>query len=223
MLAAAEIKVGSRTGTGMTREVQRRLFDPFFTTKDQGRGTGLGLSTVYGIIKQSGGEIFVHSELGEGSSFNVYFPHFTATSEHPLPAAKDLEVRGGFETVLLVEDDVNVRSLATRVLTGYGYKVLVAPGGVEALAIASDPFTLIDVVLTDVVMPGINGRELLEQIVAARPGLASLLMSGYTDDEVLRRGVMQGEAVFLQKPFTPEQLARKVRLALDLAVMPTPV
>ena len=213
----------SDTGTGMTREVQRRLFDPFFTTKDQGRGTGLGLSTVYGIIKQSGGEIFVHSELGEGSSFNVYFPHFTATSEHPLPAAKDLEVRGGFETVLLVEDDVNVRSLATRVLTGYGYKVLVAPGGVEALAIASDPFTLIDVVLTDVVMPGINGRELLEQIVAARPGLASLLMSGYTDDEVLRRGVMQGEAVFLQKPFTPEQLARKVRLALDLAVMPTPV
>jgi CheY-like chemotaxis protein len=107
------------------------------------------------------------------------------------------------------------------VLTGFGYKVLVASSGVEALAIASDPSTLIDVVLTDVVMPGINGRELLERIVAARPGLASLLMSGYTDDEVLRRGVMQGEAVFLQKPFTPEQLARKVRLALDLAVMPT--
>jgi two-component system cell cycle sensor histidine kinase/response regulator CckA len=213
----------SDTGTGMTTEVQRRLFDPFFTTKDQGRGTGLGLSTVYGIIKQSNGEIFVHSELGEGSSFNVYFPHFTATAEHPVPAAKAVEVPRGFETVLLVEDDANVRSLATRVLAGYGYNVLVASGGVEALAIALDPTILIDVVLTDVVMPGINGRELLEQIVSARPGLATLLMSGYTDDEVLRRGVMQGEAVFLQKPFTPEQLARKVRLALDLAVMPTTV
>lgn len=211
----------SDTGTGMTTEVQRRLFDPFFTTKDQGRGTGLGLSTVYGIVKQSGGEIFVHSELGEGSSFNVYFPRLTATSEHRMPVAKELEVRGGLETVLLVEDDANVRSLATRVLTGYGYKVLVASGGVEALAIASDPSTLIDVVLTDVVMPGINGRALLEQLVAFRPGVASLLMSGYTDDEVLRRGVMQGEAVFLQKPFTPEHLARKVRLALDLALMPT--
>jgi len=211
----------SDTGTGMTHEVQRRLFDPFFTTKDQGRGTGLGLSTVYGIIKQSGGEIFVHSELGEGSSFNVYFPHFVATAEHRMPEIEAGEVPRGTETVLLVEDDANVRSLATRVLTGYGYKVLVASGGVEALAMALDPSTVIDVVLTDVVMPGINGRELLEQIVAARPGLASLLMSGYTDDEVLRRGVMQGEAVFLQKPFTPEQLARKVRLALDLAVMPT--
>ena len=211
----------SDTGTGMTREVQRRLFDPFFTTKDQGRGTGLGLSTVYGIIKQSGGEIFVHSELGEGSSFNVYFPRFTAAAEQLAPAVKELEVRGGTETVLLVEDDANVRSLATRVLTRYGYKVLVAAGGVEALAIASDPSTLIDVVLTDVVMPGLNGREVLEQIVASRPGIASLFMSGYTDDEVVRRGVMQGEAVFLQKPFTPEQLARKVRQALDLAVMPT--
>jgi two-component system, cell cycle sensor histidine kinase and response regulator CckA len=211
----------SDTGTGMTREVQRRLFDPFFTTKDQGRGTGLGLSTVYGIVKQSSGEIFVHSELGEGSSFNVYFPRFVATPEHRVPVVKAVEVPRGTETVLLVEDDANVRSLATRVLTGYGYKVLVASGGVEALAIASDSSTLIDVVLTDVVMPGINGRELLEQIVALRPGLATLFMSGYTDDEVVRRGVMHGEAVFLQKPFTPEQLARKVRLALDLAVMPT--
>jgi PAS domain S-box-containing protein len=211
----------SDTGTGMTREVQHRLFDPFFTTKDQGRGTGLGLSTVYGIVKQSGGEIFVHSELGEGSSFNVYFPRFTAAVEQLAPVVKELEVRGGSETVLLVEDDANVRSLATRVLTGYGYKVLAAAGGVEALAIALDPSTVIDVVLTDVVMPGLNGRELLEQIVASRPGLASLLMSGYTDDEVVRRGVMQGEAVFLQKPFTPEQLARKVRVALDNAAMHT--
>jgi PAS domain S-box-containing protein len=210
----------SDTGTGMTPEVQQRLFDPFFTTKDQGRGTGLGLSTVYGIVKQSCGEIFVYSELGEGSSFNVYFPRFSASPERR-PAVKVLEVPTGSETVLLVEDDENVRNLVTRVLTGFGYKVLVAAGGGEALAIVSDPDTHIDVVITDVVMPGINGRELIEQLVETRPGMASLLMSGYTDDEVLRRGVLRGETAFLQKPFTGAQLARKIRAVLNRAVVPS--
>lgn len=211
----------SDTGTGMTREVQQRLFDPFFTTKDQGRGTGLGLSTVYGIVKQSGGEIFVYSELGVGSSFNVYFPRFTARAEQRPPAVKAVEVPRGSETVLLVEDDSNVRTLTMRVLAGYGYNMLVAKSGADALTIALDPLTLIDLVVTDVVMPGINGRELLEQLVEARPGVGTLLMSGYTDDEVLRRGVMHGDTAFLQKPFTAEQLARKVREVLDQAAVDT--
>jgi len=209
----------SDTGTGMTREVQQRIFDPFFTTKDQGRGTGLGLSTVYGIVKQSGGEIFVDSEVGEGSSFSVYFPRFTQSGEERRPVVKAQAVPTGSETILLVEDDANVRSLALRVLARCGYKVLVAAGGVEALAIASDPMTLIDVVITDVVMPGMNGREIIEKIVESRPGVGSLLMSGYTDDDVLRRGVLHGETAFLQKPFTGEQLARKVRAVLDRATV----
>ena len=203
----------------MTREVQQRIFDPFFTTKDQGRGTGLGLSTVYGIVKQSGGEIFVDSEVGEGSSFSVYFPRFTQSGEERRPVVKAQAVPTGSETILLVEDDANVRSLAMRVLARCGYKVLVAAGGVEALAIASDPMTLIDVVITDVVMPGMNGREIIEKIVESRPGVGSLLMSGYTDDDVLRRGVLHGETAFLQKPFTGEQLARKVRAVLDRATV----
>jgi PAS domain S-box-containing protein len=206
------------TGTGMTREVQQRLFDPFFTTKDQGRGTGLGLSTVYGIVKQSGGEIYVYSEIGQGSTFKVYFPRINS-SEKREDEVKPEELARGTETVLLVEDDSNLRQLISRVLGGCGYTVLVANGGVEALAIADDPAILIDAVITDVVMPGMNGRELVEKLMAVRPGIGSLLMSGYTDDDVLRRGVLQGETFFLQKPFTPDQLSRKVRQVLDRAIV----
>ena len=206
------------TGTGMTAEVQRRLFDPFFTTKDQGRGTGLGLSTVYGIVNQSGGEITVCSEVGQGSTFKVFFPRFAATAESPSPEAKPKDP-GGIETVLVVEDDSNLRELVARVLKKSGYAVLVASGGVEAIAIAGDPLKLIDAVITDVVMPGMNGRELVEKLLEMRPGIASLLMSGYTDDDVLRRGVLQGDTAFLQKPFTPDQLARKVREVLDRSII----
>ena len=205
----------SDTGTGMTREVQQRLFDPFFTTKDQGRGTGLGLATVYGIVKQSGGEIYVYSELGEGSTFKVYFPHFVETGEPRIHELTSKEVPRGSETVLLVEDDTNLRYLVARVLRGCGYTILVAASGAEALAIAGDPTKSIDAVITDVVMPGMNGRELVERLVAARPGIGFLFMSGYTDDDVLRRGVLHGETAFLQKPFTPDQLARKVRGVID--------
>jgi PAS domain S-box-containing protein len=207
------------TGTGMTAEVQRRLFDPFFTTKDQGRGTGLGLSTVYGIVNQSGGEITVCSELGQGSTFKVFFPRFSAVAESPLPETKPNEAPRGVETVLVVEDDSNLRELVARVLKKSGYEVHLAAGGVEAIAIAGDPLKLIDAVITDVVMPGMNGRELVEKLLEMRPGIASLLMSGYTDDDVLRRGVLQGDTAFLQKPFTPDQLARKVREVLDRAII----
>jgi two-component system, cell cycle sensor histidine kinase and response regulator CckA len=205
----------SDTGTGMTAEVQQRLFDPFFTTKDHGRGTGLGLATVYGIVKQSDGEIYVYSELGQGSTFKIYFPRFTSSVELPPDEVRPKEVPRGEESVLVVEDDSNLRGLAARVLRNCGYTVYVAGGGVEALTIALDPATLIDAVVTDVVMPGMNGRELVERLIESRPGMRSLLMSGYTDDDILRRGVLHGETAFLQKPFTPEQLARKVRGVLD--------
>jgi two-component system cell cycle sensor histidine kinase/response regulator CckA len=203
------------TGVGMTREVQQRLFDPFFTTKERGRGTGLGLSTVYGIVQQSGGDICVCSNVGVGTTFKVYFPRLTPVADEERDDIKRNEVPRGSETLLLVEDDASLRTLAVRVLKNYGYAVLVASGGSEALAIASDPQNLIDAVISDVVMPGMNGRQLVEKLFEMRPGMPSLLMSGYADDDVLRRGVMHGDTAFLQKPFTPEQFARKVRAVLD--------
>jgi two-component system cell cycle sensor histidine kinase/response regulator CckA len=207
----------SDTGIGMTSEVMRRVFDPFFTTKAQGRGTGLGLSTVYGIVKQSGGEICVYSEVGEGATFKVYFPRFTKSTEERLHQVVPRDLPRGSETLLLVEDDSGLRRLTMRVLKNCGYEVLVAGGGAEALAIAADSRIHIHAVISDVVMPGMNGRELVEKLIESRPGMASLLMSGYTDDEVLRRGVLQGDTAFLQKPFNPDQLARKMRDVLDRA------
>jgi PAS domain S-box-containing protein len=203
------------SGTGMTREVQQRVFDPFFTTKEQGRGTGLGLSTVYGIVQQSGGQISVHSEPGQGTTFKVFFPQLPTAPEERAQQAEKKETPGGTETVLVVEDDANLRALAVRVLRKRGYEVLAANGGVEALEIASDPRTSIDVVVSDIVMPDMNGRALVEKLVQLRPGLGFLLMSGHTDDDVVKRGVSKGETPFLQKPFTPEQLARKVREVID--------
>jgi CheY-like chemotaxis protein len=205
----------------MNRATQQRIFDPFFTTKEQGRGTGLGLATVYGIVKQSGGEIYVYSEVGRGTTFKIYFPSFILGAEEPREDARSTEPRSGSESILLVEDDSNLRALVARVLKSRGYTVHVAASGVEALLIASDPAILLDAVITDVVMPGMNGRELVEKLLESRPEMGSLLMSGYTDDDVLRRGVLQGETAFLQKPFTPDQLARKVRAVLDRAIVDT--
>ena len=202
------------TGIGMTEEVRQRIFDPFFTTKERGRGTGLGLSTAYGIVKQSGGEITVDSEPGKGTTFKVYFPCLkTGTDGSDFELTSD-HVPQGSETVLLVEDDATLRGLAERVLKKCGYEVLVAAGGDEALAISAR-VAKIDAVVTDVVMPGMNGRELVEKLVQSRPGIATLLMSGYTDDKVLQRGVLHGDTAFLQKPFSPEQFASKVRAVLD--------
>ena len=208
----------SDTGTGMTREVQQRVFEPFFTTKLQGKGTGLGLSTVYGIVKQSGGDVWIYSEPGKGTTFKVYFPR-VAEGEEAAPAREDGQAaRGGTETVLIVEDDASLRALSARILEGNGYTVLLARNGLEALAIAGGHSGHIDLVASDVVMPKMNGRPLVEKLLETRKEMSVLFMSGYTDDEVMRRGVIDGRTAFLQKPFTPAQFAKKVREVLDQKV-----
>jgi signal transduction histidine kinase len=204
------------TGSGMTREVQQRLFEPFYTTKGPGKGTGLGLATVHGIVKQSGGDVYVYSELGHGTTFKVYFPRLTKMSETVMTTAEHRAVAPrGIETLLFAEDDEALRALGARVLTALGYNVLVARTGAEALKIVADHIGTIDLVVTDVVMPEMNGSQLVEKVLEARPGIRVLFMSGYTDDEVMRRGVIDGQTAFLQKPFTPDLLAHKVREVLD--------
>jgi len=207
------------TGTGMTREVQQRLFEPFYTTKGAGKGTGLGLATVHGIVKQLGGDIYVYSELGHGTTFKVYFPHLTANPDVVVAAVAHREAPRGWETILLAEDDDALRSLAARVLGAFGYNVLVARTGGDALRIVAEHPGPIDLVATDVVMPEMSGSQLVEKVLKARPGIHVLFMSGYTDDEVMRRGVIDGATAFLQKPFTPDMLAHKVRAVLDASTV----
>jgi len=205
------------TGGGMTKEVQQRLFEPFYTTKGPGKGTGLGLSTVHGIVKQSGGDVYVYSELGHGTTFKVYFPCLSAEAELIATTAEHAAITPrGTETVLLAEDDEALRALGERVLSAFGYNVLVARTGAEALRIVAEHKGRIDLVATDVVMPEMNGSQLVAKVLKARPGIRVLFMSGYTDDEVVRRGVIDGQTAFLQKPFTPDLLAQKVRQVLDL-------
>jgi len=205
----------SDTGIGMDRATRERVFEPFFTTKEQGKGTGLGLSTVFGIVKQSGGSIFVYSEPGRGATFKLYFPRsgeHRAVSEPRMPAVQP-SARG--ETILVAEDDDQVRAVVRRVLSRGGYRVLEARSGGEALAIAERHLESIDLLLTDVVMPEMGGPELGGALKARRPALRLLYMSGYTDDSMLRHGLLEGDVAFLQKPLTPELLLRKVREALD--------
>ena len=205
------------TGSGMTKEVQQRLFEPFYTTKAVGKGTGLGLATVHGIVKQSGGDIYVYSEAGHGTTFKVYFPCMTKASDVVMTTAEYRAVAPrGSETVLLAEDDEALRALGARVLVALGYKVLVARTGSEALRIVADHQGPIDLIATDVVMPEMNGSQLVERVLEARPDIRVLFMSGYTDDEVMRRGVIDGQTAFLQKPFTPDLLAQKIREVLDI-------
>ena len=205
----------SDTGAGMTREVQQRVFEPFFTTKGLGKGTGLGLSTVYGIVKQSGGDLWIYSEPGKGTTFKVYFPR-ALDSDAEVPFKEEVQVAPrGHETVLVVEDDPALRALSMRVLEANGYTVLLARNGLEALAIANGHDGHIDIIATDVVMPKMNGRPLVEKLLETRAEMRVLFMSGYTDDEVMRRGVIDGRTAFLQKPFTPAQFAKKVRDVLD--------
>jgi PAS domain S-box-containing protein len=201
------------TGSGMAAEVRDRIFEPFFTTKSPGKGTGLGLATVYGIVKQSGGHLDVYSEVGTGSVFKVYLPAVGESAAGP--AAGPGEVRGGVETVLLVEDQEEVRKFAALALRAFGYTVVPAPGGAEALQLVDRGEVRPDVLLTDVVMPGMSGRELAGRLWGRCPGLRVLFMSGYTDDAVVRHGVLGADAAFLQKPFTPLALARKLREVLD--------
>jgi two-component system cell cycle sensor histidine kinase/response regulator CckA len=206
------------TGHGMDDETQAHLFEPFFTTKDRGKGTGLGLATVYGIVQQSGGHIRVNSAADRGTTFLIYLPRVEAAEDGEQGAVPSplLRPSPGTETVLLAEDEEGVRRFAREILTGNGYKVLEAGNGREALLLSEAHRGEIHLLLTDVVMPKMSGRELTERIRPLRPDLRILYMSGYIDDALLRRDVLEDGASFLQKPFTSEALARKVREVLDL-------
>ncbi|HVO81832.1 MAG TPA: PAS domain S-box protein [Terriglobales bacterium] len=205
----------SDDGQGMDKETQARIFEPFFTTKEKGKGTGLGLSTVYGIVKQSGGYVFVNSELGRGTTFRIYLPRVEDAAEplgkvHAAQAAS-----GGSETVLLVEDEESVRQLVRETLEAKGYKVLEADQGEAALRVASAHPGTIDMLITDVVMPGMSGRELARQLSTSRPQTKVLYLSGYTEDAILHQGALDPGTAFLQKPFTLQALSRKVREVLN--------
>jgi two-component system, cell cycle sensor histidine kinase and response regulator CckA len=205
----------SDTGHGMDEETQSRVFEPFFTTKEPGQGTGLGLSTVYGIVKQSGGYIWVESAPGQGATFEIYMPRIAAAVATPAAPATVSDMLGGRETILLVEDEEQVRGLAARALRALGYTVLEASHGEEALRAAARYTGPIHLLVTDVIMPGVGGRELALGLVAHHPTMAVLYMSGYTDDAIGRQGVLDPDTPFLQKPFTGTSLARKVREVLD--------
>jgi CheY-like chemotaxis protein len=202
-------------GTGMSPETLAHLFEPFFTTKERGKGTGLGLATVYGVVKQSGGYIWVDSEPGKGSSFRVYLPQIDEPVSAPVVAALPAESFQGAETILLVEDAGPLRKLAHALLEQNGYHVLAAEHGAEALKIAEQKTRHIDLLLTDVIMPGMTGRALADRLVAEQAGLRVLYMSGYTDSAIADQGVLEPGTYLLHKPFTEEALIQKVREVLD--------
>jgi signal transduction histidine kinase/CheY-like chemotaxis protein len=205
----------SDTGCGMDAEVRTHLFEPFFTTKERGKGAGLGLSTVYGIVQQHGGSIAVESEVGRGSAFVVLLPQVTGPSSEPGASADAGEPPRGMETILLVEDEDQVRAFARETLEAAGYTVLEAAGPGRALRLAGEHPGAIHVLLTDLVMPEMSGRELAERLAGLRPGLRVAYMSGYTDDAIVAHGVRDRDASFLQKPFDRGSLTRLVREALD--------
>ncbi len=203
------------TGVGIDRAARARLFEPFFTTKEFGKGTGLGLATVYGIVKQSGGYIWVYSEPGQGATFKVYLPRVEPGGEPVAARPSPARALGGTETILLAEDEAAVRNLARRVLEKHGYKLLLAATGRDGVQLATQHAGPIDLLVTDVVMPEMGGRELAQRLAALQPGLKVLYLSGYTDDMIVRHGVLEAGVAFLQKPFTPDTLLRKIREVLD--------
>ena len=205
----------SDTGVGMTPEVQAHIFEPFFTTKGPERGTGLGLATVYGIVKQSGGNIWVYSEPGRGATFKVYLPRAEGDPPGTLVVDPPPPPQRGHETVLLVEDDDKVREVVSLALREAGYGVLEARGGASALALAAAHQTRVHLIITDLVMPGMSGRELVDRFRAKHPETRALFMSGYTDATAHQRGGLPPDAAFIQKPFAPSSLARKVRDVLE--------
>ncbi len=207
----------SDTGVGMAPETMARIFEPFFTTKEVGKGTGLGLSTVFGIVQQSGGHIEVRSELGKGTRFEMTWPQVEGNTIARNELDANAVLQTGTETVLLVEDDDAVRALASRVLRHAGYKLLEARDAQDAFSVARDYPQHIDLLVSDIVMPGVNGLVLARRLSMVRPSMRVLLMSGYTDDEILRRGLKEPGTAYLQKPFTPTVLASKVRAVLDLS------
>jgi len=202
------------TGQGMDEEIQRRIFEPFFTTKGQGKGTGLGLSTVHGIVKQSGGDITVYSEVGKGTTFKIYLPCVDESVQKNKWTGDDRNY-SGTETIIVVEDEEIVRNLVHQILTSYGYKVLQASGGKEALAICDTYSESVSLLLTDVIMPRMSGRELKNQVSKRHPEIKILFMTGYTDESITHNGILDSDVAFIEKPFSPAGLVRKVREVLE--------
>jgi two-component system cell cycle sensor histidine kinase/response regulator CckA len=205
----------SDSGHGMDRETMARMFEPFFTTKDPGKGTGLGLSTVYGIVQQLSGSIRARSEPGTGTQFEIDLPERDRSGLADRPDSIAAPVSGGSETVLLVEDEYQVRKLVHEVLQSRGYRVLAAKDALEAIPLEENYPGRIDLLITDVVMPGMSGRELAQHLGATRPETKVLFISGYTDDAILRHGVTAPGTAFLQKPFALEDLLQRARTLLD--------
>ncbi len=203
------------TGKGMDAEIMIHLFEPFYTSKATGKGTGLGLSTVYGIVKQSGGEIVVESEPGSGATFHIYLPRFSSATDTAHPPKPEPAVRSGTETILLVEDEPGVRQLVREMLHQLGYTILEAGSGAEALITFAQHQGAIDLLLTDVIMPHMSGRDLAERLRTLRPALKVLYISGYTDDMLAHHGVLEPNVFLLPKPFAPDELAKKLREVLD--------
>ena len=203
------------TGVGMDHETQSHLFEPFFTTKAPGRGTGLGLATAYGIIRQSGGAIAISSEPGKGTTARIYLPLAQKPSRADAEKASTSGLLNGAETILLVEDEARVRKLIADVLTARGYTVLEATRGEEAMRFCKTHDGPIDLAVVDVVMPELSGPDLVRQIAPLRPDIRLLYISGYTDEAIVRHGIPESGVPFLQKPFLPDALARKVREVLD--------
>jgi two-component system, cell cycle sensor histidine kinase and response regulator CckA len=201
-------------GTGMDLDTQRRIFEPFFTTKAEGRGTGLGLSTVYGIVHQAGGSVTVDSELDKGSTFRVFLP-LAPPGRESWPGEHVGPARGGSETILLVEDEPEVRRICALTLRAFGYEVITADSATDAVRICASEERAIHAVLTDVVMPGISGITLVERLRALRPEISVLFMSGYTDRQIVDVSKLKRDAAFIHKPFTPDALARRLRQLLD--------
>jgi two-component system cell cycle sensor histidine kinase/response regulator CckA len=202
------------TGKGMNEAIKARIFEPFFTTKEVGKGTGLGLSTVFGIIKQSGGHIEVYSEEGRGTTFKIYLPRVPRGSSTSIGSVQS-PIPKGTETILVAEDEEGVRSLVRLALVSYGYNVLESQHGEEALEVFRNYSDRIHLLMTDVVMPRMSGRQLANHITVLQPDIKVLFLSGYTDDAVVRHGMVEAGVPFLQKPFTPTMVARKVREVLD--------
>jgi CheY-like chemotaxis protein len=210
----------SDTGEGMDDATQRRVFEPFFTTKAVGKGTGLGLATVYGIVKQSRGSIWLYSEPRHGSTFKIYLPAVMGGETREILDDQPLPTPAGPTTILVVEDQADVRTVIQAVLSRRGYTVLVAANGQEALALSREHVGQIHLLFTDVVMPGMSGRQVAQVLTAERPGLRVLYTSGYTDDTIVHHGVLDPGLAFIQKPFTAAALVRKIRDILEAAQPP---